>query len=27
VLYGDGAWHRERLTRLFEAAAAQTGGR
>jgi len=23
VLYGDGAWHRERLTRLFEAAATQ----
>jgi len=26
VLYGDGAWHRERLTRLVEAAAAPAGG-
>ena len=26
VLYGDGAWHRERLTRLVEAATAQSGG-
>ena len=26
VLYGDGAWHRERLTRLFEAAATQGEG-
>jgi len=26
VLYGDGAWHRERLTRLVEAAMAPSGG-
>ncbi len=26
VLYGDGSWHRERLTCLVEAAMAQTGG-
>jgi len=26
VLYGDGAWHRERLTRLFEAAATEREG-
>jgi alkylation response protein AidB-like acyl-CoA dehydrogenase len=26
VLYGDGAWHRERLTRLVEAATAPSGG-
>ena len=26
VLYGDGAWHRERLTRLSETAATQGGG-
>jgi alkylation response protein AidB-like acyl-CoA dehydrogenase len=26
VLYGDGAWHRERLTGLVEAAMAQPGG-
>jgi hypothetical protein len=24
VMYGDGAWHRERLVRLVEAAAQQT---
>ena len=26
VLYGDGAWHRERLTRLLEAATTSSGG-